>query len=309
MVLLLLLLLAMIDSNFGHFTLQTKSPYKSRVQVINSSSFTPRYKMCAAHPGEGELRQWRRKGRGSAGSILVWVREAATSKLASGEEEAPNLPQWKRRGSLLSQEPTIRNRLTRAKRPSARKWKTVGKERGIWGPCILTWMPLKTPWVCILYWAPQRMGVVWLSLSYPVPWLQTQRRENKTQAGSQAPFGNAHLQRKECSLKAPGTIWLVSVFLHWGCFGNRALWKAGLLNPRVTLTLRFSRAHHLGLCLSQTSGGKSQCRISSAANCLPSKRGWQLWISQEWADASSFTLSARNFCRHLMTQFLPDSTN
>lgn len=33
-----------------------------------------------------------------------------------------------------------------------------------------SWMPRKTPWVCILYWAPQRMGAVWFSLSYPVPW-------------------------------------------------------------------------------------------------------------------------------------------
>lgn len=63
-------------------------------------------------------------------------------------------------------------------------------------------MPLKTPWVCILYWAPQRMGVVWLSLSYPALWLQTQRRENKAQVGPQEPFGNVRLQQKEWFLKA-----------------------------------------------------------------------------------------------------------
>lgn len=63
-------------------------------------------------------------------------------------------------------------------------------------------MPLKTPWVCILYWAPQRMGVAWLSLSYPVPWLQTQRGKNKAEVGPQAPFGNAQLQQKECFLKS-----------------------------------------------------------------------------------------------------------
>lgn len=36
-------------------------------------------------------------------------------------------------------------------------------------PTTLTCMPLKTPWVCILYWAPQlyNMGALWFSFSYP----------------------------------------------------------------------------------------------------------------------------------------------
>lgn len=40
-------------------------------------------------------------------------------------------------------------------------------------PAILTCMPLKTPWVCILYWAPQlyNMGALWFSFSYPAVWL------------------------------------------------------------------------------------------------------------------------------------------
>lgn len=55
-------------------------------------------------------------------------------------------------------------------------------------------MPLKTPCVCILYWAPQRMGVVWLSLSYPVPWLQTQRREKRLRVAH-----SRHLEMLICS--------------------------------------------------------------------------------------------------------------
>lgn len=64
--------------------------------------------------------------------------------------------------------------------PRTDEWGEGGKGH-LQLPHTLTWMPLKTPWVCILYWAPQRMGVVWLSLSYPVPWLQTQRGDTKAQ--------------------------------------------------------------------------------------------------------------------------------
>lgn len=126
-------------------------------------------------------------------------------------------------------------------------------------------MPLKTPWVCILYWAPQRMGVAWLSLSYPAPWLQTQRRENKTQVPSQAPSGNTHLQRKECASKAHETTWLVSASLHWGYFGSRALGKAGLLHLRVNPTPPSPQPPALGssgctiwVYASWTSRGKSR---------------------------------------------------
>lgn len=70
-------------------------------------------------------------------------------------------------------------------------------------------MPLKTPWVCILYWAPQRMGVVWLSLSYPVPWLQTQGRENKARVGPEAPFGNVHLGQRNVFLNPQDSSWFL----------------------------------------------------------------------------------------------------
>ena len=48
--------------------------------------------------------------------------------------------------------------------------------------------------------------------------------------------------------------------------------------------------------LSDKPGKSHSGRSSFPASCLPSRQqGWQLWISQEWADASDFTLNARGF--------------
>lgn len=58
-----------------------------------------RKEFCRKHPGLGE---------------------AATSTLASGEEKAPQPAPVEERGSLLTQEPMVRNRLARAKRPAVR---------------------------------------------------------------------------------------------------------------------------------------------------------------------------------------------
>lgn len=161
-------------------------------------------------------------------------------------------------------------------------------------------MPLKTPWVCILYWAPQRMGVVWLSLSYPAPWLQ--RRQNKAQRGPQAPFGNVHLQQQECFLKAHRTK-LGVCLLPLGLF-----WKQGLAKGGAGCSTLPS-PHRLGLCLPQTSREKSQWQ-----DFIPSKL-FTISMAERTAATISgmsrclkFTSSTTNFCRHLMTQFLPDST-
>lgn len=46
--------------------------------------------------------------------------EAAAPTLASGGEKAPQAAPVEERGSLLTQEPMVRNRLARAKGPAAR---------------------------------------------------------------------------------------------------------------------------------------------------------------------------------------------
>lgn len=122
-------------------------------------------------------------------------------------------------------------------------------------------MPLKTPWVCILYWAPQRMGVVWLSLSYPVPWLQARRGQSKARAGPQAPCGT--VQQKECFQSSPDKSWVLPP-----CTG--LLWKQGFVKGGAARSWCHHHAapphaqvltdaqHRLGLCLSQTSQGEPQ---------------------------------------------------
>jgi hypothetical protein len=76
-----------------------------------------------------------------------------------------------------------------------------------------------------------------------------------------------------------------------------------------SLTFRSLQMYRLGLCLAQTSWEKPQWQ-----DFIPSKlfsiwtAGWQPRISQEWAECLNFPWSMLDFCRHLMTQFLPDST-
>lgn len=177
-------------------------------------------------------------------------------------------------------------------------------------------MPLKTPWVCILYWAPQRMGVVWLSLSYPVPWLQTQRGKNKAQVGPQVPFGNAHLQQKECFLKAHRTKAIGFCVLLPPSTG--ATLKAGLCEGRgggghSTLA---SPPHGPPLCSGRLSAptplrhaGKSHNGFHprQVVYHLASRTDGCEYLQNEQIPQASHTLSAMDFCQQRVTQFLSDS--
>lgn len=60
--------------------------------------------------------------------------EVAASTLASRKEKTPQSAPVEEGASLLTQEPMVRNRLARAKRPAPRTCEAVGKERGSRGP-------------------------------------------------------------------------------------------------------------------------------------------------------------------------------
>ena len=137
-------------------------------------------------------------------------------------------------------------------------------------------MPLKTPWVCIRYWAPQRMGVVWLSLSYPVPWLQTQRRENRTQAASQASGQRASAVR-QMSFQSPRDnsvgLCLPPLGLPWKqCFvKGRAARSLG--DPQAVPYPRTLQGTPSGsMPLSDKPGKSHSGRSSFPASCLPSRQ-------------------------------------
>lgn len=110
--------------------------------------------------------------------------------------------------------------------------------------------------------------------------------------------GNVHLQQEECFLKAHrttvGCFCFCFASLHWVYFRSEALWAVGcsilLSQPRSPPSHSDSRRHTTpsGSMPLRQAGKSHSGKISSPGSCLPSRwEGWQLWISQEWADASS----------------------
>lgn len=106
-----------------------------------------------------------------------------------------------------------------------------------------------------------------------------------------------------------------------GVFSKSSQDKAGCLPPSTGAILEagpcegwswlstLPSPHRLGLCLPQTSPEKSQWQ-----DFIPSKL-FTISMAERTAATISgmsrclkFTSSTTNFCRHLMTQFLPDST-
>lgn len=98
----------------------------------------------------------------------------AASTLASGKEKTPSAcPSG--REHLLTQEPMVRNRLARANGQQQGRERLLGRKEAAGSPMCRLNAPEERRGCVSCTGAPQRMGVVWLSLSCPVPWLQAQK--------------------------------------------------------------------------------------------------------------------------------------
>ena len=249
--------------------------------------------MCIAYPREGEL-----NSEGGKKGILQkapWSEWGGCMHTGLWKGEDPPACPSGRGGSLLTQEPMVRDRLARAKRPAARTWEAVGKERGSRGP---VYSP-ECPWRrrgCVSGTGRHR-GWVWCGCHSRTPCRGCKHREGRTRLRLlHRHQGNAPLQWDECPFRALGFC-LPPLGLPWKqCFvKGRAARSLG--DPQAVPYPRTLQGTPSGsMPLSDKPGKSHSGRSSFPASCLPSRQqGWQLWISQEWADASNFTLNARDF--------------